>query len=167
MTKEGNIILGILAIILGLIVIIFPLLSFFTASMIAGIGILFLGVWFLIQFFALWDANKRASIAYLIFGILALIVGIGLFGNILAFSLLISLWLYIAGLFLIMSGILCLFTKPRVDGKVSGASGIMIGILYIVLAAYAWNPFYLGVLIGIWLIIDGITLFFINRFEMM
>ena len=47
MAKEGNIFLGILAIILGLTVIIFPLFSIFTASMIAGIGILFLGIWFL------------------------------------------------------------------------------------------------------------------------
>ena len=164
MAKEGNIFLGILAIILGLTVIIFPLFSIFTASMIAGIGILFLGIWFLIQFFALWDGNKGASIAYLILSILAIIVGIGIFGNISAFSFLISLWLYIAGLFLIISGIMSLFTKPEAYGKGSGVSGTILGIIYIVLAAYAWNPFYLGLLIGIWLIIDGITLFFINPF---
>lgn len=90
---------------------VFPLFSVFTASVIAGIGILFLGIWFLIQSFGVWDDNKGASIANLILGVLAIVVGIGLFGNILAFSFLVSLWLYIAGFFLIISGIMSLFAK--------------------------------------------------------
>jgi membrane protein HdeD len=167
LAKEGNILLGILAIILGLLVIIFPLFSVFTVSVLAGIGILFLGIWFLIQSFAFWDTSKGSSIAYLILGILAVIVGIGLFGNILAFSILVSLWLYIAGFFLIVSGLMSLFAKDGAFGKGSGALGIILGILYIILASYAWNPYYLALLIGIWLIVDGIALFFINPSEVM
>jgi uncharacterized membrane protein HdeD (DUF308 family) len=167
LAKEANVILGILAIILGLLVIIFPLFSVFTVSVIAGIGILFLGIWLLIQSFTDWEGSKGTSIAYLILGIFAIIVGIGLFGNILAFSFLVSLWLYIAGFFLIFSGIMSLVAKPGMAGKSSGALGIILGILYIVLASYAWNPYYLGLLIGIWLIVDGIALFFINPNEMM
>jgi uncharacterized membrane protein HdeD (DUF308 family) len=167
LAKEGNVLLGILAIILGLLVIIFPLFSVFTVSVIAGIGILFLGIWLLIQSFAVWEGSKGTSIVYLILGILAIIVGIGLFGNILAFSFLVSLWLYIAGFFLILSGIMSLFAKAGMAGKGSGALGIILGILYMVLAAYAWNPYYLALLIGIWLIVDGIALFFINPSEMM
>jgi uncharacterized membrane protein HdeD (DUF308 family) len=166
LVKEGNILLGILAIILGLLVMVFPLFSVFTASVIAGIGILFLGIWFLIQCFAVWDNSKGASIAYLILGIMALVVGIGLFGNVLAFSFLVSLWLYIAGFFLIISGIMSLFAKDGTMGKGSGALGVILGILYIVLAAYAWNPLYLALLIGIWLIVDGIALFFISPAQM-
>ena len=162
MAKEGNILLGILAIILGLLVMVFPLFSVFTASVIAGIGILFLGIWFLIQSFGVWESNKGASIANLILGVLAIVVGIGLFGNILAFSFLVSLWLYIAGFFLIISGIMSLFAKEGTMGKGSGALGVILGILYIILAAYAWNPLYLALLIGIWLIVDGIALFFIS-----
>lgn len=162
MVKEGNVLLGVLAIILGLLVIIFPLFSVFTVSVIAGIGILFLGIWLLIQSFADWEVSKGTSIVYLILGILAIIVGIGLFGNILAFSFLVSLWLYIAGFFLIFSGIMSLFAKAGMAGKSSGSLGIILGILYIVLASYAWNPYYLALLIGVWLIVDGIALFFIN-----
>lgn len=167
MAKGGNVLLGILAIILGILVIIFPLLSVFTVSVLAGIGILFLGIWLLIQSFGVWEQSKGISIAYLILGILAVIVGVGLFGNILAFSFLVSLWLYIAGFFLIISGILSLFAKEGTPGKGAGVLGIILGILYMVLAAYAWNPFYLAIIIGIWLIIDGIALFFINPSEMM
>jgi membrane protein HdeD len=166
LAKEGNILLGILAIILGALVIIFPLFSVFTVSLIAGIGVLFIGMWMLIQSFGVWEENKGASIAYLILGILAIIVGIGLFGNILAFSFLVSLALYIAGFFMVISGILSLFAKAGTAGKGSGIFGIILGILYMILAAYAWNPLYLAFLIGIWLIIDGIALFFINPTEM-
>lgn len=166
MAKEGNILLGVLAIILGLLVIVFPLFSVFTVSLIAGIGVLFLGIWLLIQSFGVWEANKGVSIAYLILGILAIIVGIGLFGSVLAFSFLVSLALYIAGFFLILSGILSLFSKEGTAGKGSGVLGIILGIIYMILAAYALNPYYLALLIGIWLIIDGIALFFVNPAEM-
>jgi len=166
MAKEGNVLLGILAIILGILVIVFPLISVFTVSLIAGIGILFLGIWLLIQSFGVWATNKGVSISYLILGILAIILGIGLFGNILAFSFLVSLALYVAGFFLIISGILSMFSKEGPAGKGSGVLGIILGILYMILAAYAWNPIYLAILIGIWLIIDGIALFFVNPMEM-
>jgi len=166
LAKEGNVLLGILAIILGLLVMIFPLFSVFTVSLIAGIGVLFLGIWLLIQSFGVWEANKGISIAYLILGVLAIIVGIGLFGNVLAFSFLVSLALYIAGFFLILSGILSLFSKEGTMGKGSGVLGIILGIMYLILSAYAWNPYYLALLIGIWLIIDGVALFFVNPAEM-
>jgi membrane protein HdeD len=162
LAKEGNVLLGILAIILGLLAIAFPLFSIFTVTMIAGIGILILGIWLLIQSFAVWQVSKVSSIAYLIIGITALIVGVVLFGNIIALSFLLSNWFYITGLLLILSGIMSLFTKARIAGKLSGTLGILMGIIYIVLASYAWNPLYLALLIGIWLIIDGVALFFIT-----
>ena len=52
MAAGRNVFLGILAIILGLLVIAFPLISVFTASVLAGLGVLFLGIWFLVQTFA-------------------------------------------------------------------------------------------------------------------
>ncbi|MDD3985773.1 MAG: hypothetical protein PHY59_07880 [Methanobacterium sp.] len=99
---------------------------------------------------------------YLILGILGIIVGIGLFGNIIEFSFLVSFWFYIAGFFLIFSAIMSFFAKEGTAGKGSGIISLILGILYIILAAYAWNPYYLAILIEIWLIIDGIVLFFIN-----
>jgi uncharacterized membrane protein HdeD (DUF308 family) len=160
MAGDRNVLLGILAIILGLMVIAFPLISVFTVSVLAGLGVLFLGIWFLVQTFAVWEDSKAASIAYLILGILGIVAGIGLIGNIVAFSFLASFILYLAGFFLLMSGILTLFTGEGGAAKGVGGLGIIIGILYIILGMYAWNPFYLAVLIGIWLIISGIFQFF-------
>ena len=167
MAEGNNILLGILAIILGILVIVFPLFSVFTASVMAGFAIILLGIWLLSQSFGIWSASKGASIAYLILGIIAIVGGIGLFGSILAFSALASFWLYFAGFFLIISGIMSFFVKEETASKGVGGLGVILGILYIILASYAWNPYYLALLIGIWLIIDGIALFFVNPSDLM
>lgn len=156
MASERNVLVGILAIILGLMVIAFPLISVFTFSVLAGLGVLILGIWFLVQSFHIWESSKGGSIAYLILGIIAIIAGIGLVGNILALSFLASFILYLAGFFLLMSGILTLFAGEGGSAKGVGVFGIILGILYIILGLYAWDPIYLAFLIGIWLVISGI-----------
>lgn len=166
MANERNMLLGVLAIILGILVIAFPLISIFTASVLAGLGIMFLGIWLFVKSFETWSMNKGMGAVQLILGILAIIVGIGLFGSILVFSFLVSFWLYFAGFFLIISGIFSL-TGAATANKGAGGIGIILGILYIILAFYAINPFYLAILIGIWLIIDGIALFFVSPEQLM
>jgi uncharacterized membrane protein HdeD (DUF308 family) len=166
MADDKNMLIGILAIILGILVIAFPLISVFTLSVLVGIGILFLGIWFLVQIFRVWESSKAASIAYLILGIIAIVAGIGMVGNILALSFLASFIIYLAGFFMLISGILTLFTGEGGAGKGIGGLGILLGILYIIIGMFAWNPFYLALLIGIWLIFDGIALFFVKPSEM-
>lgn len=156
MAAGKNVLLGILAIILGLMVIAFPLISIFTFSVLAGMGVLILGIWFLVQAFSVWESSKGISIAYLILGIIAIIAGIGLVGNILALSFLASFILYLAGFFLFISGVITLFTGEGGSAKGVGILGILIGIIYLILGLYAWDPFYLALLIGIWLIISGV-----------
>lgn len=162
MAEGSNVLLGILAIILGIFVMAFPLFSVFTASVLAGLAIIFLGIWLLVQSFGTWSASKGVSIAYLILGIIAIVGGIGLFGHVMAFSFLASFWLYFVGIFLIISGIMSFFTQEGTAGKGVGGLGVILGILYIILGAYAWNPVYLAFLIGFWLIIQGISLFFVS-----
>ena len=156
MAEGRNVLLGILAILLGLIVIAFPLISVFVLSSIVGIGLIFIGVWLLAQSFEIWSSNKGVSIAALILGILGIIVGIGLFGKIVAFSILVGLIIYIGGLFLIISGIISLVSGQGSAGRWGGIIGIILGILYIIIGVYALNPFYLAFIIGLWLIITGL-----------
>lgn len=166
MANDKNILIGILAIILGILVICFPLISVFTLSVLVGIGILFLGIWFLVQTFRIWEASKAASIAYLILGLIAIVAGIGMVGDILALSFLASFIIYIAGFFLLISGILTLFTGEGGAGKGIGGLGVILGILYIIIGMFAWNPIYLAFLIGLWLIFDGVALFFVSPSKM-
>jgi uncharacterized membrane protein HdeD (DUF308 family) len=162
MAEGNNVLLGILAIILGILVMAFPLFSVFTASVLAGFAIIFLGIWLLVQSFGIWGTSKGASIAYLILGLIAIVGGIGLFGSVLAFSFLASFWLYFTGFFLIISGIMSFFVKEDTTGKGVGGLGVILGILYIILGAYAWNPIYLAFLIGFWLIIEGISIMLVG-----
>ena len=156
MAEERNVLLGILAILLGLIVIAFPLISVFVLSGIVGIGLIFIGVWLLAQSFEIWSSSKGVSIVALILGILGIIVGIGLFGKILAFSILVGLLIYIGGLFLIISGIIHLVSGQGTAGRWGGILGIILGILYIIVGLYALNPLYLAFIIGLWLILTGL-----------
>ncbi|MDP3066527.1 MAG: DUF308 domain-containing protein [Methanobacteriaceae archaeon] len=154
--------LGFLAILLGIMVMAFPLAGVFTASVITGLGILFLGIWFMVLSFGSWDENKIASLAYIVLGILAVVVGIGLFGNVVTFSFLAALWFYVGGFFLLITGFLGFFAREGTIPK--GGSGLMVlmGIVYIILGLYAFNPFYLAIIIGITLILDGVAVLFIR-----
>ncbi len=156
--------MGIIAIILGIVVIAFPSISIFTFSVLAGIGILILGIWFLLKTFRVWEDSKAASIAYLILGLIAIVAGIGMMGNIYAFSFLASFIIYLAGFLLLFSGILTISTGERV-GKGIGSMGVILGILTLIVGIFALNPYYLAIIIGIWLIFDGIGLFFVKSPE--
>lgn len=156
MAEGRNVLIGIVGILLGLIVIVFPLISVATFSVLAGIGIIFLGIWLLVQSFKVLGKNLAAGIAGLILAFIALMFGIVFIGNIAAFSFLIFLALYIVGLFLIITGITALFSGADIKARVTGVLGIVFGILYMVLGVYVGNPLYLAVIIGAFLIIAGI-----------
>jgi membrane protein HdeD len=161
MNEGRNVLIGILAIILGLFVIVFPLISVSAFSVLAGVGILVLGIWLLVQAFKVWGKNLAAAIANLILAFIAMAFGIVFIGNIEAFSFIIFLALYIVGLFLIITGITALFSGTDLKAKVTGLLGIIFGILYLVLGVYVGNPLYLAVIIGAFLIIAGIMEIFI------
>lgn len=158
--KQNNMLFGILAIILGLAVIAFPLVSVFLVSDIVSIGLIFIGIWLLSQSVVSWSESKALSIFALILGIIGIIVGIGLFGKIVAFSILAGMIIYIGGIFLILSGIISLVSGKGNAGRAGGLIGIILGILYLIIGVYALNPFYLALLIGLWLILTGIFMLF-------
>jgi uncharacterized membrane protein HdeD (DUF308 family) len=162
---EKNALMGIIAIILGIVVMIFPYMSIVTLSVLTGIGILVLGIWFLINTLNIWEDSKAASIAYLILGLIAIVAGIGMMGNIYAFSFLTSFIIYLAGFYLLFSGTLAIFNGITTLERGIGATGVIIGFTYLIVGIFAFNPYYLALLIGIWLIFDGIKLFFVESAE--
>jgi uncharacterized membrane protein HdeD (DUF308 family) len=160
----NNILSGILAIILGLLIIAFPMISIFTLDIITGLGIIFIGIWLLMMSFETWNSSKALSILALILGILGIIVGIIIFGKILAFSIFIGLLIYVGGFFLIITGIVALLTGKG-PGRWGGMLGIILGVIYLIIGIYALNPLYLAFLIGFFLIISGIFQIFIPQAE--
>jgi membrane protein HdeD len=156
--KHNNVLFGILAILLGLAVIAFPLISVFIVNDIVAIGLIFIGIWLLAQSVVTWSESKAISILALIIGIIGVIVGIGLFGKVLAFSIFAGIIIYLGGIFLIVSGVISLISGTGNSGRAGGFLGIVLGILYLIIGVYALNPFYLALLIGLWLVLTGIFL---------
>ena len=161
MNLQRNAFVGILAIILGLIVIIFPLVSDYTLSIIAGIGIIFLGFWLLYQSYKAWGKNLAAGIAALIVAFFAIALGIVFIGNVSALSFITFLAIYIVGLFLIITGITSLFSDSGAKAKGIGALGVIFGILFMIMGVYVGNPLFLAIILGAFLIIAGIAEIFV------
>ncbi len=156
---ENKNIVGILAIILGLIIMIFPFMSQFVLSIIAGIGILILGIYYIILGSNVWSISKGSSIAHIILGIFGIIAGIILLGDILLFDLLIGLYLYIVGIMLLLAGFIGLLTRSIMMTKASAALMAILGIITIILGYFALlSPIYVSIILGISLVIDGIAI---------
>lgn len=156
-----NKILGILAIILGLIVIASPLAGLIAVDILAiltGFLILFIGIWLVIAGASVFSTSKAAGILNVILGIIAIYIGLDLFFNIYLFSFLVGFLLYIGGIFLIIAGLVTLIAKEMRYALWSGILSIVLGIIYILVGTFAFNPLFLGILIGVWLFINGIFL---------
>jgi uncharacterized membrane protein HdeD (DUF308 family) len=164
MTKSRNVFVGILAIILGLMVIVFPLISVLTVSDIAGIGIIFLGIWLILHGFKIWEKNLAGAVADLILAVFAIMLGIVFIGDIKAFEFFTFIALYIVGFFIALAGVTSLISGEGLKGKAIGALGIIIGILFVVIGSYVNNPLVLAAIIGAFLIIAGILELF-GKFE--
>ncbi|BDZ67821.1 DUF308 domain-containing protein [Methanobacterium ferruginis] len=156
-----NVIVGILAIILGLIVLAFPLAGLVAASVLTGFVILMIAIWLLIVGGSQLETSKTAGILNLILGIIVLIIGIGLIFSPALFAFLAGFLLYLAGIFMIIAGVIALASRNEFKNATwAGVLGIILGILYIILGTFAFDPIYLGILIGIWLVISGILALF-------
>ena len=156
MEKTGN---AIILIVLGLIVLAFPLLGVIPFSVLTGVAVLFLGLGLLFMGAASMGESMVMGIIELILGFLALIFGLGFIFNPALFSFVAALFVFIAGIFLIIAGIVAIATKTT-GNRWTGIVALVLGIIYIIVAAFIKNPLYLGILIGLWLLITGIIMLF-------
>jgi membrane protein HdeD len=149
--------ISLLAIILGIIIIAFPMVGIIGAQAIIGVAVLLMGVFLLITGISEIDYSPSRSIATIIIGILILILGLILLFSPTAFAFLAALTIYLAGILLIIVGLVTLIgNKENRFAFWSGVLGIVLGVIYIILGTYAQDPIVLGALIGIWLLLTGI-----------
>jgi hypothetical protein len=156
MEKTGN---AIILIVLGLIVLAFPLLGVIPFSVLTGVAVLFLGLGLLFMGAAAMGESAVMGIAELILGFLALILGLGFVFNPALFSFVAALFVFIAGIFLVIAGIIAIASKT-LGNRWTGLVALVLGIIYIIVAAFIKDPLYLGILIGLWLLITGIIMLF-------
>jgi uncharacterized membrane protein HdeD (DUF308 family) len=151
--------LAIVLIILGIIVLACPLLGLIPVSVLTGLGVAFLGLGLMLAGFADREESTGLGLLEIVLGIIALVLGLGFILNPGLFSFVAGLIVYMAGLFLIIIGIVAVFTKSG-GSRWNGVVAIIIGLIYLIFGYFISNPFYLGILIGLWLLITGILMLF-------
>ncbi|MDD6048149.1 MAG: DUF308 domain-containing protein [Methanobrevibacter ruminantium] len=149
--------ISIIAIILGILIIAFPMLGVIAASDILGLSVLLLAIFLLANGVSEVEYNTTKGLINTILGILMLIISLGLIFNPSIFAFLTALTIYLAGIFLIIIGLIIIVgNRDNKYGFWMGILGIVLGVIYIILGTYINNPLILGSLIGIWLLVTGV-----------
>lgn len=151
--------MAIVLIILGIIVLAFPLLGVLPFSILTGLGVLFLGIGLILAGYVDIKTSKALATIEIILGVLAFILGVGFIVYPGLFTFVASLFIYLAGLLLIIVGIAALISKSG-GSRWNGVVALVIGLIYILLGYLIKDPFTLGILIGLWLVISGVLLLF-------
>lgn len=151
---ENKTIIGIIAIILGFIILIFPFASNFALSVVFGVAFIILGIYYFLASGHAWNISKGSTVAYIILGILSIICGYILLFNVMFFDLLVSVYLYVFGFMLIIFSIMRLLQNGYNKGL--AALNLILGIITVALGFFALlGPVYVAIIIGIALIVDG------------
>jgi hypothetical protein len=153
--KQGALIL----ILIGMIVLAFPIIGLFPFSLITGLIISIVGVGLLLGGIVEIGESFGLGISGITLGIIALILGIGFIINPALFSFVASLLVFIAGFILLGIGIVTITGKFGGD-KSSGVVSLILGLIYLIIATLVSDPAILGTLIGLWILITGFLMLF-------
>ncbi len=151
---------SLLAILLGLIIIIFPMIGVIGISSLIGLSVLLVSIYLLVVGVTIIDYNTSGAILDLFLGIVLLLLSICLIFNPSLIGFLTEISLYLAGIMLIVVGLASLINNRNSRyGFYIGIAGVVLGLLYIIIGTYVANQIVLGTLIGIWLVISGVLKF--------
>jgi len=149
---------ALLMVLLGLIILAFPLLGIVPFSLISGFIVLMVGIGLMLAGIAEMGESAGLGILELALGLIALIIGLGFIFNPALFSWLIGFIVWIVGLLIILAGIGAVVTGSA-SSRWNGVIAIVIGLIYVIAGTFLANPIVLGTLIGLWLIITGAVMF--------
>ena len=149
--------ISLLGILLGLLIIIFPMMGVIGVADLIGLSVLLISIYLLVVGIAIIDYNKTGANQDLILGLILLLLSICLIFNPALLGFLAEITLYLAGIMLIIVGLVSLINnRTSRYGFYIGIAGVVLGLLYIIIGTYVANPIILGTLIGIWLVISGV-----------
>lgn len=150
--------ISLLAIILGILIIIFPIMGILDLHEIIGLAVLLISIYLLIVGTSIKDYNKNGSLLNMILGLILLILSIFIIFAPSMIDFLADIIVYLAGILLIITGLITLITERDTRfGFHMGIIGIVLGVVYIILGTYVKHPIVFGVLIGAWLILSGVS----------
>lgn len=156
---ENKTFMGILAVIFGIIIIAFPLLSVEFLVFAAGLAVCILSIYWIIRGLQNWGENKALCVLYILVGFFAFLFGLALTGNFPLFLYTSSFLLYVIGFLMIIFGIAGIINNKKIISKLSSLLFFIFGIVLLIFANLIFkNPLYLSIIIGIALIFEGISL---------
>ena len=149
--------ISLLAIILGLLIIIFPVMGIVGVNGLISLSVLLVSIYLLIVGTSIIDYNKTGAILNLLLGLILLLLSIFLIYNPAFLGVIAGLTLYIAGIMLIVVGLVSLINNRSTRyGFYIGIAGVVLGLLYLIIGTFITDPIVLGTLIGAWLVISGV-----------
>lgn len=152
--------LGIIFIILGLLFIVYPMYSAAAVSWIAGICLIAFGFASIIDGFSVWSMMAHVSAIKILLGICAILFGILFIYEIDALSFLVGYIFYLIAFVMIFVGIAGIFFGFDSISRLTSVLILILGIVALFLAAFSIaQPLYTAILVGICLIMEGITFF--------
>jgi membrane protein HdeD len=155
-------VIALVLVILGIMVLAFPLLGLIPVAVLSGFLVLMLGFGLILTgIFKIGENDPPVGVIMLILGTIALTLGI-----LLSFNPALSTWIesfifWILGLFLIIEGIARILSRTK---DICGVKNIIIGILILTVglffATYNWL---IIILIGLWLLSTGIRMIYLRK----
>jgi uncharacterized membrane protein HdeD (DUF308 family) len=163
---EFNKILGILFMILGIIFVVYPLYSAEAVSWIAGISLICFGFASIIDAFSIWSMMAHLSLINILLGICAILFGLLFIYRIDALSFIVAYLFYFVGFVLIFVGIMGIFAAPESMSRLISVLILILGIVAVCLAGLSIaEPLYVAIIVGICLIMEGISIFTANPLQ--
>jgi membrane protein HdeD len=143
-------------IILGLIVILFPILGLVPLNLLPVFLIMIFGIGLVLD--GIIEIKKTDGAALgaplLIMGIIALILGTGFILNSALFAGISAIIIWIIAIFIIITGVTRILVKT--GDKRCGIKDVFLGLLILILGLFSTNyTWLLGVLIGLWILTTG------------
>ena len=154
---ESDKIFSIIAIVIGLIFIIFPLFSANLISILIGASVLIFGALLVYAGVLSKEISGAFSSVAAVFGIVMIILGLAFIFGTNAVSFLVGLQFYIVGFMLIVASVIGLLSGAEIN-KTGSFINLVLGIVVLFIAVYASNnPVLITIILGIALIVYGIT----------
>ena len=156
--EKKNTLAGILAIILGIVLMISPVVGVLAVGLISGVVLLGAGAWLLVTGLGEKKYDKPFCIVFTGLGVISLLAGIMFLLNLSSVAS-FGIWTYIlTGIILILAGAMALLVGASGNKykKWAGIIGILVGIIYFIVGYYAIDPLILGIIIGAGFLIYGI-----------
>lgn len=152
---------AILMILLGIIALLFPMISAQSIGLFVGIIVLIIALALLVYGIRTLKINQVYGVIVLIIALLGIVFAQQLFANPVLLLTLISSIVYIVGFLLIILGIIA-FVNGSIFAPFSiiGLTTIFFGVITVLVGVFVHNPKVLGTVIGIWLIVSGLLSLF-------